>query len=290
MSSRALLPLETGLIASALLLAPAPCGASAVSNASINGVSDSDTEFVISTATASTVGPAAVGSSTAYANLASGTLKVRTEGDATNAFGGALDADASSELTDVLYLTPELGSPTSPVLFTLFMDLDGILLVGGSGLASPNLQMAAARAIAMLGISGFAVSGVAPASITVTRRVQASAGNVLDDSTTVDVEQNTTGSALDDVVDVRLTATAMVTPNSGFSIRAFVAAEAAAEAAFSADSDLFQTAQLGVIVPDGYSMSSSSGVFLTVPEPGVSASFAVAAFALLCLVRRRTRK
>lgn len=287
---RTLLLLGTGLVASALLLAPAPCGASAVSNASINGVSDSDTEFVTSTATASTVGPAAIGSATAYAYLASGTLKARTEGDAADVFGGGLDADASSELSDVLFLTPDLGSPTSPVFFTLFMDFDGMILVGGSGLASVNLQQASARATAMLEISGFAVSGVAPASITVTRRVQASGGNVLDDSTTVDLQQNTTGSVVDNAFDVRLTATAMVTPSSGFSIRAFVAAESAAEAAFSSDSNLFQTAQLGVIVPDGYSMSSSSGSFLTVPEPRASASFAIAWFALLSLVRRRTRK
>jgi hypothetical protein len=287
---RTLLLLGTGLIASALLLAPAPCGASAVSNASINGVADSGTEFVTSTATASTVGPAAIGSATAYADLASGTLKARTEGDAADVFGGGLDADASSELSDVLFLTPDLGSPTSPVLFTLFMDFDGMILVGGSGFASANLQQATARATAMLEISGLAVSGVAPASITVTRRVQASGGNVLDDSTTVDLQQNTTGNVVDDAFDVRLTATAMVTPSSGFSIRAFVAAESAAEAAFSSDANLLQTAQLGVIVPDGYSMSSSSGTFLTVPEPRASASFAIAWFALLCLVRRRTRK
>jgi hypothetical protein len=142
----------------------------------------------------------------------------------------------------------------------------------------------------MLEISGFAVSSVSPASITVTRRVQASGGSVLDDSTTVDLQQNMTGSVLDDEFDVRLTATAMVTPSSGFSIRAFVAAESAAEVAFSSDSNLFQTAQLGVIVPDGYSMSSSSGSFLTVPEPRASASFAMAGGALLCLIRRRTRK
>jgi hypothetical protein len=283
-----LLPLGTGLIASTLLLASVPCGASAISNASINGAADSDIEFVTSTATASTAGPAAVGSATAYADLASGTLKARTEGAAADAFGGALDADASSELSDVLFLTPDMGSSTSPVLFTLFMDLDAALLVGGSGLAVPNLQQAAARAIASLQISGFAVSGMAPASVTVTRRVQASGGNVLDDSTTVDVQQNMTGSVVGADVDVRLTATAMVTPNSGFDIRAFVAAESGAEAAFSADSNLFQTAQLSVIVPDGYTMSSSSGIYLTVPEPGEVASFAAVGGALLWLVRRRT--
>src|SRR4030095_10897497 len=99
-----------------------------------------------------------------------------TTGDAADVVGGELDADASSELNDVLFLTPDLGSPTSSVLFTLFMYLDGILLVGGSGLASANLQLATARATAMLEISGFAVSSVSPASITVTRRVQAYGG------------------------------------------------------------------------------------------------------------------
>ncbi len=288
---RALLRNATGLAAaltaSALLLAPAPSRAGAVTNVSVNGVADDDVQFVAASASVATVGPPAVGTATASADLASGTQKARTEGEADEPFG-SLDADASSELTDVLFLTPDSGSPTSPVLFTLFMDLDGILFVDGTGVAtSPNLQLATARAIAMLEISGLAVSDVSPASFTATRRVQASAGSVLDDSTTVDLEQNTTVGVADAVIDVRLTATAIVTPNSGFNIRAFVKAESATEAAFSSESDLFHTAQLGVVVPDGYSLSSSSGVFLTVPEP--PAASALAAVALLGVVRFRLR-
>jgi len=279
--------LAAALTALALLLAPAPARASAVTNASINGDAADDVQFVTASASVSTLGPLAMGSASASADLASGTQKARTEGEADDPFG-SLDADASSELTDVLFLTPDSGSPTSPVLFTLFMDLDGFLFVDGSGVAtSPNLQLAAARAIAMLEISGLQVSGVSPASFTATRRIQASAGSVLDDSTTIDVEQNTTGGVDDAMVDVRLTATAMVTPNSGFNIRAFVKAESATEAAFSSESNLFQTAQLGVVVPDGYSLSSSSGVFLTVPEPRASAASALTAVALLAAVRRR---
>jgi len=291
---RTLLPigtgLGTGLVAAALLLLPAPCRAAATTNVSINGATDGDVQFVTSSASASTSGPLAVGTAVASADLASGTLKARTEGETSDPIG-SLDADASSELTDVLFLIPDQGSPTSPVLFTLFMDLNGSLLVDGSGVvASANLQLASARAVGMLEISGLMVSGVSPASLTVTRRVQASSGNVLDDSTTVDLQQNTSGSAVDGVLDLRLTATAMVTPNSGFNVRAFLKAESASEAAFSSDANLFQTAQLGVVVPAGYSLSSSSGVFLTVPEPRASAPFALAAVALMAVVRRKARK
>ena len=290
---RTLLPIGSGLgtgLVLALLLAPAPGRASAVTHASINGVTDDDVQAVTSAAAATTAGPAAVGTAAASADLASGTLKARAEGDANDGPGGSLDADASSELTDVLFLVPDPGSPTSPVPFTLFLDLDGILLVGGSGTASPNLQLASARAVATLGISGFAVSGVAPASFTVTRRVQASGGSVLDDSTTVDLQQNTTIVGVEpSTFEVRLTASAMVTPNSGFEVRAFLSAESGAEAAFVSDTNLLQTGQLGVVVPDGYSLTSSSGVFLTVPEPRAPAPFALAAVAMLGFVRRRAR-
>jgi hypothetical protein len=286
---RTLLPIATGLIASALLLPPATCRASALTSVNINGVSDDDTQSVTSTATVMTLGPGAVGTASADADLATGTLRAKTEGDADDVLG-FLDADASSELGDVLFLTPDPDSPTSPVPFTLFMDLEGILLVDGSGTASPNLQAGSARVVAGLQIEGLAVSGVAPAALTVTRRVQASGGNVLDDSTTVDLQQNTTGIAEDATLDVRLTATAMVTPNSAFSIRAFIVASSDADAAFSSVCDLFQTGQLGVIVPDGYSLSSSTGSFLTVPEPGASASFAPVGVALVAVVRRRARR
>jgi hypothetical protein len=278
---RALSPIAAGLIASALLLSPAAGHAVATTNASINGDSDGDVQFVTASASASISGPLAVGTATASADLASGTLRARTDGIADDPFG-SLDADASSELTDVLFLAPNQGSPTTPVLFTLFMDLDGILDVGGSGVASSaNLQLAVARAYAQLGISGLAVSGIAPASLTVTRRVQASAGNVLDDSTSVDLQQNTTGFVDDGLLDVRLTATAMVTPDSGFTIRGFLAAESATEALFSSTADLSQTAQIGVVVPAGYSLTSSSGVFLTVPEPRATAPVALTVVALL---------
>jgi hypothetical protein len=282
---RALFPIGAGLIVSALLLTPAPCRASAVTHVSINGETDDDTQFVTATASASTPGPAAFGTAEAYGDLASGTLRARTEGDAVDAIGGGLHALASSELTDVLFLTPEVGSSTNPVSFTLFMDLDGFLFVGGGGLASPNLQLASARARAMLEISGPAVSNISPASLTVTRRVQASGGTVLDDSTTVDLQQNTSGTVLDGSLDIRLTATAMVTPSSAINVRAFLAAESDAEAAFSSLSDLSQTGRLGVVVPDGYSLTSSSGVFLTVPEPRASTPFALAVVALLAAVR-----
>jgi hypothetical protein len=83
----------------------------------------------------------------------------------------------------------------------------------------------------------------------------------------------------------------MVTPNSAFNIRAFLAADSDTEAAFSSIADLYyQTAQLGVIVPDGYSLTSSSGVFLTAPESGASAPLALAAVALLRRVRGAARR
>jgi hypothetical protein len=286
---RTLLPLGTGLIAAALLLSPAPCRAAAVTNVSINGATDDDVQLVTATASTVSVGPNGSGIASAYAGLASGTLKAKTQGAAELVIGGFLDASATSELTDVLFLIPDQGSPTTPVPFTLFMDVDGSLGVGGLGLPSLNLQLASARGRAVLEISGLMVSGVSPASFQLTRLVQASGGLVQDDSTTVQLQQNTTGN-FDPLFDVRLTATAMVTPNSGVNIRAFLAAESDTEAAFSSIADLYQTAQLGVVVPDGYSLTSSSGVFLTVPEPRAAAPFALAGLALLRLVRRAERR
>lgn len=287
MPLRALLPLATALPALALLLAPAPGRAlGSVTSATVGGVSDQDIGPVASLSIASGGGTNGTGMASASGDLATGLLKARTEIIGPEAFG-SLDATASSELTEALLLTPEPGSPVTPVPFTLFMDVDGILLVGGSGTASPNLQLATARAVAVLGISGFAVSDVAPASLTVTRRVEASAGNVLSDATDVDSQQNVTGLVEQGAIDVRLTATAMVTPNSGFQVRAFLSALSGVGAAFSSTADLFGTGRLGVVVPDGYTLSSDSGVFLSAPEPSATAPIALAVLALLAARRRR---
>lgn len=287
---RTLFPVATGLIASALLLAPTPCLAiGADTEVTINGVTDEDVQPVTATATATTSGPAATGSVTAFGDLASGTLKAKSEGDALDGIGGSLDAEAYSELTDVLFLVPDEGSPVTPVPFTLFMDVDGMLIVGGTGVPTAGLVVAIARAVAMVQLGGLAVTNVQPASFTVTRRVEASSGSVVSDVTAPDVEQNTTGSIDMDEFDVRLTATAMVTPNSAVNISATLGAVAVGDAAFSSTSDLYETAQLGVVVPEGYSLTSSSGVFLTVPEPGASAPLALGTLTLLACVQRRKR-
>lgn len=79
----------------------------------------------------------------------------------------------------------------------------------------------------------------------------------------------------------------MVVPNSAFTVRAVVVAESAAEAGFQSLSDMLETGRLGVVVPAGYSMVSSSGNFLTAPEPGSSIPAAVAAVGALAWARRR---
>jgi hypothetical protein len=291
LSPGTLLPIGTALgaalVSSALLLAPVPCRAGAVMDVEINGATDEDVQDVTATATASTSGPSASGSVTASGDLASGTLTAIADGDAFAGIGGNLDAQAFSELTDALTLIPDVGSPTDPVLFTLFMDVDGALLVDGTGVPTAGLVLAIARATATIQLSGFAVTNVQPATVTVTRRVEASGGVVQTDATTADTQQNAAGSVDTDGFDMRLTATAMVTPNSAVSFSAGLAAEAIGDAGFSSTSDLSQTAQLGVVVPAGYTLASSSGVFLTVPEPRASAAFALTAVGVLAVFRRR---
>jgi len=284
---RALLPLATALPALALLLAPAPSRAlGSVTSAHINGFADNDVEPVASASSATTSGPNAAGTASASGDLASGLLTAETEGTALGATG-FLDATATAELTEVLFLIPDAGSPVTPVPFTLFMDVDGVLLLSGSGTMSPSLQLAVAQAAGVLTISGLLVSNVSSAALTATRRVEASGGNVLGDLTTADLADNVTGDVGNGVVDVRLTATAMVTPNSAFQVRAYLAAVSGTAASFSSTADLSQTGRIGVVVPAGYTLSSNSGVFLSVPEPSAPAPLALAVLALLAARRRQ---
>lgn len=132
------------------------------------------------------------------------------------------------------------------------------------------------------------MSNGSPASFSVNRLVEASAGLLQNDTTEASIQQNTAGTVLDDTFDVRLTASAMVTPGSAFTVRAVVIAQADAEPGFSPASDLTETGRLGVVVPDGYALHSTSGLFLTAPEPGsVSGAGALAALAGLARASRR---
>jgi len=275
----------------ALLLDASPAAAVATASASFNGASDVDAADATTQATVLGAGPAATGDAVASADVTTGVLRARTIGASADGPGGFVDADASAGIEEALFLTPVDGAPSTPVPFAVFMDLDGVLEVGGVGLeTSLNLQSASARAAAQLSIGGFAVTNTSPASFAVTRLVQASAGVVQSDFTEVQHQQNTAGPVFDDTFDQRLTASAMVTPGSAFSVLAVVTAEASADPGFSPLSDMMQTGRLGVVVPDGYVLGSTSGLFLTAPEPGsVSGASALAALARLARLRATRR-
>lgn len=277
------------LLGAALLLSAAPAGATAIASASFNGAADSATDAATATADVVGPGPAATGSATASANAPTGTLSARTSGESASGPGGFLNAQATAEIEEPLFLIPGPGSPSSPVPFTIFMDLDGSLGAGGIGdVASPSLQVASARVISSLAISGLAVSGITSASFTATHLRQVAAGSVSDERTTVQLQQNTTGTVEETgELDVRLTASATVTPNSAFTVRAVVTAQSAADAGLSSLADLSKTGRLGVVVPAGYSLVSSSGQFLTAPEPSAPSAAALGALAALALLRKR---
>lgn len=203
--------------------------------------------------------------------------------------GGFLDADASAQIEEVVFLVPQAGAPSTPVPFSVLLDLAGALDVGGLGIpASGNLQLVSARVSASLALSGFAVTGVGPASFAASRVAQVAAGAVQADDTTVQLQQNTAGTVADGLFDVRLTASATVTPNSAFTIRAVVGAESAADAGFDSATRPAGGARLGVVVPEGYALVSSSGLFLTAPEPEAATAGALAA--LGALGARRSRR
>jgi hypothetical protein len=274
------------LVCGALLLPSDPALAGATVSASINGASDDDAQAALATTSAATGGPSAVGTASASADVRSGTLTAKTFGISDALPGGFLDADAIARIEEAVYLVPDQGSPVTPVPFTVFMDLAGILDVGGIGIAgSGNLQTVSSRASGSLSIQGFAVTGPSPAAITVTRLAQLALGTVLDDTTSVQIQQNASGLAEDGALDVRLTASAMVTPNSAFTVAASVSVESGAEANLESTAELVPAARLGVIVPDGYTMVSSSGLFLTVPEPDAPIAAALAALAALAVAR-----
>lgn len=269
------------LVCGALVLPSGPALAGATVSASINGASDDDAQAALATTSAATGGPGATGTASASADVRDGTLTAETFG-ISDAFPGFLDADALARIEEAVYLVPDQGSPVTPVPFTIFMDLAGFLDVGGMGIVgSGNLQTVSARASGSLSIQGFAVTGVSPAAITMRRVIQLALGTVLDDTTEVQVQQNANGLVEDGLFDVRLAASAMVTPNSAFTVGAQVTAESGAEANLESSTQLIPDARLGVIVPDGYTMVSSSGLFLTVPEPEAPMAAALAALAAL---------
>src|SRR5690606_41781171 len=70
----------------------------------------------------------------ASADVTTGTVRARTIGASAAAPGGFVDADASAGIEEALFLTPVDGAPSTPVPFAVFMDLDGILEVGGAGI------------------------------------------------------------------------------------------------------------------------------------------------------------
>lgn len=130
-----------------------------------------------------------MGAATATADAPTGILSARTQGQSASGIGGLLDADASAEIEEAVFLVPEQGSPVTPVPFGIFMDLDGSLELGGVGVpSSSNLQTASARASGVLGISGLTVTGVSPASFAVVGLVQAAAGEVLLDETSIQLQ------------------------------------------------------------------------------------------------------
>jgi hypothetical protein len=286
---RVILPGVAPLVGAALLLSAAPAGATAIASVSFNGATDGETEAATATAGVVFPGPTATGTATASADAPTGTLSARTGGESASGPGGFLDAQAAAEISEPLFLIPGPGSPSSPVPFTIFLDLDGVLGAGGIGdVGSLSLQLASARVIASLAISGLTVSGISSASFTATHLRQVAAGNVLDERTTVQLQQNTSGTVEETgLLDVRLTASATVTPDSAFTVRAVVMAESAADPGLSSLSDLSEPGRLSVVVPAGYSLVSSSGNFLTAPEPSAPSGAALGALAALALLRKR---
>jgi len=198
------------------------------------------------------------------ANLADGTVRVKMNTTPLAPYQSSPIAIAGGSITDDLTV---VGPGTAPVTITLTMDIDALLPM--------NVAMGPSSYESL--IYHASLSGVGP----VAREIRVYRSKGVDENGVVTqndiICQGDCGLlnqplSLAGVIDGKLVVQGEVLPNNHFTFWAAVDLQTFSyPIGLYAEIDASQTARMSYSLPDGYTLTSASGVFLTaVPEPSTA--------------------
>ena len=220
----------------------------------------------------------------ASADLGTGELKTRAAGEMLIPSEANLAARAVAQAIDTLTIN---GPGTVPIPVTFEMAVAGDLTVPGTATAALN-AFASVQAL-------FTIAG-ASETATLQRRRDYTAGVATSDTITGlgdwTGEQPVAGT--DNHFDLLLSFEAQIVPGTPFDFVAELRSVVGSTGAVGADSisDFGNTGTFVVRLPEDYSITSASGVFLAgpIPEPQTWAMLACGMACVAVLIRRRRRR
>jgi len=218
------------------------------------------------------------------ADLRDGTVRAKMKTTPVTVYQSSPIAIAGASITDDLYV---VGPGTAPVPMTMTLDVDALLPINAALGANGHESLIFRATMSALGVPGKEMRVIRSKSLDEN-------GAVTQDDIVCQWDCGLLNEPLTlaGVVNGKLMVQGMVVPNTSFTFWATVEMETFIyPVGLMAEIDASHTARVSYTLPDGYTLGSQSGVFLTapVPEPSTTA-LALAGGALLAGVLRRRSK